>query len=79
MSDQRATKEALHSAIQASSSGDAVLEGAVLTRYVLIGEWLDGSGVLVMSRLSGTRDGSDLRTWEANGLLVTALMQGVPK
>ncbi len=54
----------------------SALEGAVLTKWVVLGEFLVPGDDLAFHRMSGQRDGRPLISWEVDGLLVTGLLRG---
>ena len=70
-------REELHAAIQQySQESAAVLGEAVLTKWIVAGEFLIPGDDLAFHRFSGQRDGRPLMTWEVDGLLFTALIRG---
>ena len=69
----RRSKEALHDAIQAAANGAGVLDGALLTKWVVVAEFALTDGSQAMVSMSGTPDGIDLRSWERDGLLFSTL------
>lgn len=70
-------KELLHSAIAAAAKESPALEGAALTRWVVLAEFSMPDAEKGFAKLSGSADGANLRTWEVNGFLVTALMDSI--
>lgn len=70
-------REELHLAIQQySQTTSEVLSEAVLTKWVIAGEFLIPGDDMAFHRMSGQRDGRALMSWEVDGLLVTALLRG---
>jgi hypothetical protein len=67
-------KSELHAAIQSQAADDRrVPEGALLTRWVLVREFVTPSGGKALDRMTGTLDGSELSVWDAKGFLYEAL------
>jgi hypothetical protein len=73
VSDQAKAKEAVHDAIQNTASAAGLLDGGVLVRWYVIGEFALPGSDHALVKMSGTPDGHDLRSWEAEGLLFRAL------
>jgi hypothetical protein len=70
-------REQLHLALQEYGQLSApALESAVLTRWVVLGEFLTPRDDLAFHRMSGSRDGRPLVSWEVDGLLITGLLRG---
>lgn len=71
------TREALHAELQAyGQESSPALAGALLTRWVVLGEFLVPGDDLAFHRMSGQRDGRALVSWEADGLMFTGLLRG---
>lgn len=71
------SREELHDSVQQyAQASSAVLSEAVLTKWVIAGEFLIPGDDMAFHRMSGQRDGRALMSWEVDGLLVTALLRG---
>lgn len=70
-------KTTLHDALQLDLQEEGH-EGAFLTKWVIIRELHMPNGTVGFSKVSGTADGRPLMVWEAQGMLVTALISNVP-
>jgi hypothetical protein len=77
--DQREHKEAVHDAIQACSGSTPPLEGGVLTRWYVIAEFALPDSERGLVHMSGTADGTDLPSWDAESLLLRALVRSLKR
>lgn len=73
-----AQRREFHQLLQQYATGGGPLEGSLLTRWVLLGEWMVPSHDLAFLRLSGQADGRSLTTWDVDGLLHTAMWRQRP-
>lgn len=65
----RPAKMRLHQALQDAAEGHPGLDGAMLTRWLVITEFALPDGSMSLGRMTGTADGADMRSWEAAGFL----------
>jgi hypothetical protein len=66
-------EQSIHEAIEASANENAKLDGSVLVGWVLVAEWVNGSGLRSLVRMSGTPGGATPPTWQTRGYLHEAL------
>lgn len=68
-------RDLLHRAIQGSRTEDTTdeLNGAMLRGWVLVSEWVDGSGRTWLSMLDGDANGENLPNWIREGYLHNTL------
>ena len=67
------SRDNIASAIQASAAEDEDLNGAVLTGWVMIAEFVSPSGSRWISRMAGDAMGNVPPTWSVKGWLVDSL------
>lgn len=71
----REQKQELFEQIEQAGRNEVDLEGAILTRTVVITEWaVPGEGApKALYHLSSDANGNDIKTWEAVGMLAPTL------
>jgi hypothetical protein len=72
MADSR--QEAIHEAIQRNAA-DQIDTGVVLTQWVVVAEWMDGTGSRWLSKLHS----ESTTKWAANGMYHEALYGAWPE
>lgn len=66
-------KQELHEHIQRLQSEQPMLDGAVLSKWVLVSEWQHPDGGASLHIASGEASGTALTRWDAAGMLSEAL------
>lgn len=69
MDDPTATRATMAQTIQASAADDEDLNGAALMGWVLVSEWMDGTGSRWLTRLSSDAQGESPPEWQVRGYL----------